>query len=93
MSKSQVVGALILIVCVVLILGYIGLLFFYDPHIKSIVDLGAAGDTQYWLIATPVLVAFVGVLFIGAWIGWTMASIPPPKPIEEITTETVDKTQ
>jgi len=26
-------------------------------------------------------------LFIGAWIGWTMATTPPPKPIEEITTE------
>ncbi|HUT16971.1 MAG TPA: hypothetical protein VMW84_01585, partial [Acidobacteriota bacterium] len=35
----------------------------------------------------PVFVAFVAVLFIGAWIGWTMATTPPPKPIEEITTE------
>jgi predicted DNA-binding transcriptional regulator len=24
---------------------------------------------------------------IGAWIGWTMATTPPPKPIEEITSE------
>jgi hypothetical protein len=30
---------------------------------------------------------------IGAWIGWTMATTSPPKPIEEITTETVDKTE
>ncbi|MBX5321753.1 transcriptional regulator, partial [Candidatus Bathyarchaeota archaeon A05DMB-3] len=28
------------------------------------------------------------VMFIGAWIGWTMATTPPPKPIEEITSET-----
>jgi len=26
-------------------------------------------------------------MFIGAWIGWTMATTPPPKPIEEITAE------
>jgi predicted DNA-binding transcriptional regulator len=30
-------------------------------------------------------------MFIGAWIGWTMATTPPPKPIEEITTEIEDK--
>ncbi|PIU58843.1 transcriptional regulator, partial [Candidatus Bathyarchaeota archaeon CG07_land_8_20_14_0_80_47_9] len=29
----------------------------------------------------------VGILLIGAWIGWTMATTPPPKPIEEITAE------
>jgi hypothetical protein len=69
------------------------ILFFYDPHIKSIVNLGAAANIQYWLIATPVLVAFVGVLFIGTCIGWTMVTTPPPKPLEEITTETVDKTE
>jgi len=28
---------------------------------------------------------------IGAWIGWTMATTPPPKPIEEITTEMEEK--
>ena len=30
-------------------------------------------------------------MFIGAWIGWTMATTPPPKPIEEITTEMEEK--
>ena len=40
-----------------------------------------------WVIAIPVFVAFIAILFIGAWIGWTMATTPPPKPIEEITTE------
>jgi predicted DNA-binding transcriptional regulator len=35
--------------------------------------------------------AFIAILSIGAWIGWTMATTPPPKPIEEITTETEEK--
>jgi len=35
----------------------------------------------------PVLAAFIAVLGIGAWIGWTMATTPPPKPIEEIKPE------
>ena len=34
---------------------------------------------------------FVAILAIGAWIGWTMATTPPPKPIEEITTEMEEK--
>jgi len=27
------------------------------------------------------------IFAIGAWMGWTMATTPPPKPIEEIETE------
>ncbi len=37
------------------------------------------------------LAFFVAILAIGAWIGWTMATTPPPKPIEEITTEIEEK--
>jgi len=40
-----------------------------------------------WLVGVPVYMALVAVLVIGAWIGWTMATTPPPKPIEEIETE------
>ena len=38
-----------------------------------------------------VSIAFIAILAIGAWIGWTMATTPPPKPIEEITTEIEEK--
>jgi hypothetical protein len=55
------------------------------------VNIGTEENVRYWLVAVPVLVAFVAVLFIGAWIGWTMATTPPPKPIEEITTEIEEK--
>jgi predicted DNA-binding transcriptional regulator len=64
------------------------LLFFYDPHIASFLNIGAAADVRFWLIATPVTVAFVAIMAIGAWIGWTMATTPPPKPIEEFTDKT-----
>jgi len=42
------------------------------------------------LMAIPLLVIWLGVtgvLFIVAWIGWTLATTPPPKPIEEIEKE------
>jgi len=40
-------------------------------------------------------VAVAGILGTGSWIGWTMATTPPPKPIEEleaeIESETIDE--
>ena len=92
MTKDQALGALILLVCAVLIVGYVGLLFLYDPYIIQWLNLGAAVDIRYWLIAVPVLVAFVAILLIGAWIGWTMATTPPPKSIEEIDSEVKKET-
>jgi len=91
MSKDQAIGGLIFIVCVVVIIGYIVALF--APGIAADILEPLLGHTpstdriQFWLAEIPVLVAFVAVLGIGAWIGWTMATTPPPKPIEEIEAE------
>jgi predicted DNA-binding transcriptional regulator len=87
MSKDQAIGAAIVAVCVIVALGYVVLLFAYDPYIAGIINLGASEDVRFWLIAAPVAIAFIAILGIGAWIGFTMATTPPPKPIEEITTE------
>jgi len=92
-SKDQAIGGLIFLVCAVVIIGYIGALFFYDNRtlgvsIKDALKLPwSSAGVQYWLVALPVFIAFVAVLAIGAWIGWTMATTPPPKPIEEIEAE------
>lgn len=94
-SKDQGIGGAILIVCVVVAIGYLVTLFY--PAWLGLIGLVNANDpaalqnTQFWVIAIPVFIAFVAILFIGAWIGWTMATTPPPKPIEEITTEIEDK--
>jgi hypothetical protein len=88
MGKDQIIGALILIVCAVVIVGYLAGLFLYDPYIISVLNVGSAADVRFWLIATPVLVGFVAILGIGTWIGYTMATTPPPKTIEEINAET-----
>ena len=92
MSKDQTIGALILLLCVLIALAFLGLLFLYDPYIISFLNLGATADVQFWLIATPVTIAFIGIMAIGAWIGWTMVTTPPPKPIEENTTQTETQT-
>jgi len=87
MSKDQAIGGAILVVCVGVAVVYLVALFGYPQLIQPWLNLGSADAVQFWLIAVPVFVAFVAILFIGAWIGYTMATTPPPKPIEEITTE------
>ncbi|HEX9262482.1 MAG TPA: hypothetical protein VF893_08150 [Candidatus Bathyarchaeia archaeon] len=90
-SKDQAIGGVICLVCVVVAVLYIIGLFGYEQLVKPWLNLGATLDVRIWLIGIPVLVGFVAILAIGAWIGWTMATTPPPKPIEEITTEMEEK--
>jgi formate hydrogenlyase subunit 3/multisubunit Na+/H+ antiporter MnhD subunit len=89
-SKDQTIGGLIFLVCVVVAIGYIIALFMPNlvtDLLESIRPEATTRGVQFWLVAVPVLVAFVAVLAIGAWIGWTMATTPPPKPIEEFEVE------
>lgn len=73
-SKDQAVGWVIFLVCMIIAIGYLlGYTFF--------------SCLRQWLIAIPVILAFLLVLAIGGWIGWTMATTPPPKPIEEIESD------
>jgi predicted DNA-binding transcriptional regulator len=80
-SKDQGIGAAILVVCVVVALGYAVLVI--DPGLFNLDALTVRLDAVLILVS----IAFIAILAIGAWIGWTMATTPPPKPIEEITTE------
>jgi hypothetical protein len=75
-SKDQAFGGFICTICVAIATTYTVALFW--PALEAI---------RLWLIAIPVLTAFIAILAIGAWIGWTMATTPPQKPIEEIQTE------
>ena len=77
-SKDQGIGGAILAVCVLVIIGYIVLVVVFPKY-------------QLDAVLVLVSIAFIAVLAIGAWIGWTMATTPPPKPIEEITTEMEEK--
>jgi predicted DNA-binding transcriptional regulator len=89
-SKDQSIGAAILLVCVVLAVFYLVTLFV--PSWLSVFGIQTTwADVQFWVIAIPVFIAFIAIMGIGAWIGWTMATTPPPKPIEEITSEIEEK--
>ena len=81
-SKDQGIGGAILVVCVIVVLGYLVLVV--DPGLFNLNATNVRLDAVLVLVS----IAFIAILAIGAWIGFTMATTPPPKPIEEITTET-----
>ena len=73
MSRDQVLGVLILLVSILVGVGYFYLIFFSE-----------------WVLLTiqlTVFVAVAAVLFILGWIGYTLATTPPPMPIEELGKE------
>jgi len=72
MSRDQAIGALLMTGSIIGILLYAYLLI--SPF-------------SYLIIQLTAFVAVAGVLGILAWIGYTLATTPPPKPIEEIEKE------
>jgi len=75
MSKDQAMGALILVGSVAGIFVYAWFLFMMGPAI-TLLALQLTG-----------LVAVGAVLGILTWIGYTLATTPPPTPIEDIEKE------
>jgi predicted DNA-binding transcriptional regulator len=66
MNKDQGIGALILVVSIIGVIVYAWILFAYAILVLQI----------------TAFVAVAAVLVIAAWIGWTMATTPPPAPLE-----------
>lgn len=73
MSRDQIVGALLCVGSILGILAY-GWLVFASEYAMLVLQLTG-------------FVAVGGVLGILSWIGYTLATTPPPKPIEEIEKE------
>jgi predicted DNA-binding transcriptional regulator len=89
LSKDQTIGATILVVCT--LIGIFVTTLFYPQWLNTFGMQVTESNVQFWIIAIPVLVTFIAILGIGGWIGWTMATTPPPKPIEDITSEIENK--
>lgn len=76
MHRDQVIGVILLAVSVAIIAVYIWLVFFPPLAWVDIFVLKLTGA-----------VAVAGIFAIIGWIGYTLATTPPPKPIEEIEKE------
>ena len=87
-SKDQAIGAVLLIVCLLVAVGYVVVVAWPDGVLMALPWLPwDRYQLQFGAISAVVLIAFLAIMFIGAWIGWTMATTPPPKPIEELEAE------
>jgi predicted DNA-binding transcriptional regulator len=72
-SRDQVVGVVLMLVSISIIIVYGWLLFFTEWTLL--------------LIQLTLMIAVAAVLGVVAWIGYTLATTPPPKPIGEIEKE------
>ncbi|MCD6592288.1 MAG: transcriptional regulator [Thaumarchaeota archaeon] len=73
MNRDQLLGGLLLAVSIIVIIVYGWILFFTQWSIL--------------LMQITAFIAVAGILGILAWIGYTLATTPPPKPIEEVEKE------
>ena len=73
MSKDQLVGVGLLAISIIVIVVY-GWLIFLTNYSILVMQITA-------------FIAVAAVFGILAWIGYTLATTPPPKPIEEIEKE------
>jgi hypothetical protein len=74
--RDRSLGALILTVALVAMVGYFWLLFLAP---EDAVFLGKT--VNEWAIILPVIIIVYVVLVIVAWIGWALASTAPPLPV------------
>jgi predicted DNA-binding transcriptional regulator len=93
MNKDQTIGTVIFLACIAIAASYL-LVLFAPQLLITAIGLSIPPQTlQFWTVATVVLIAFLAIMFIGAWIGWTMATTPPPKTIEELEADTSKSTE
>ena len=89
MAKDKVIGGSIFVLCILLLVGYYVAMI--SPGSVPIID---GSDDHVRILAMGVIlgIAWTLVMIIGAWIGYTMLTLPPAVPVtlpdeeeEEIT--------
>jgi len=101
MAKERALGAAIFAICIIVLILYIvelGMMAFTGFH-ESLLKMFLASFGReldpfhefLWLVAVPVAIALCAVLVIFAWIGWTMATTPPPLPAPEHLEEELEE--
>jgi MFS family permease len=91
--EDKSLGSLIVVVSVVIMVGYF--VWAFAPFLGPAVTGWISPEMSEWAYRLPVILAVYGMLLIVLWIGYTMATTPPPIPLEsplEIEREEVDST-
>ncbi|MFX0079053.1 MAG: hypothetical protein ACFE8O_07415 [Candidatus Hermodarchaeota archaeon] len=102
MARDKFYGFLILLFSILIVLYYTYWALVYPFMFYTVNPTGTYPTTHPWwqfffwipvlvepyfAVAIPMWLAIMLVLFIVAWIGWTMLTTPPPIPLEEIEEE------
>lgn len=77
---DRLIGALIIAVSLLVMAGYF--LWAIAPSLGILTNL-ITPEVQEWAYRAPVIIAVYAVLLIFLWIGYTMATTPPPIPLEK----------
>ncbi len=80
--NNKTLGVLIFTLGVLAMIGYFYWLFLAP---KDMVILGR--PLRDWALIFPVVIIVYAFLFIILWVGWAMASTPPPLPLTKKTSE------
>ena len=80
--NDKSLGILIFTLSLGAMIGYFCWLFLLP---EDIIILGK--PLSEWALIVPIIIIVYAFLFIVAWIGWAMASTPPPLPLTKKTSE------
>ncbi len=92
--NDKSLGTMIVGVSVVIMVGYF--VWAFAPLLGPAVASWIPPEMSEWAYRLPVILAVYMMLLIVAWIGYTMATTPPPIPLEsplEIEREEYDSTK
>jgi len=78
--NDRVIGALIVLTSLVVMAGYF--LWAFAPYLGVLSQL-ITPEISEWAYRAPVIIAVYALLLILLWIGYTMATTPPPIPLEK----------
>ena len=82
LMRDRTLGSLIFTLSVLAMIGYFCWLFLAP---EDIVIMGK--PLSEWALIVPIIIIVYAFLLIVAWIGWAMASTPPPLPLSKKTSE------
>ncbi len=89
--RDKSLGMLMFIVSVLAMIGYFVWLFSWLILPPDTLILGRSPSD--WALIIPVGIIVYAFLFIVAWIGWAMASTPPPLSVTQKAPEEQERTE
>jgi len=82
--SDKSLGALIILFCLIFMGGYF--VWAFAPYLGPSISGWITPALSEWAFKLPVVLAVYGILVIILWIGYTMATTPPPRSVAVMVT-------